>query len=450
MTILFKHKFDFWQNKEKRKNENVKEDRGIYIPLSSFTSSFLCFALLMMMTIPCYAQLTTTEILASAKNGKALEFQRNKMEYLKDNSATLPWIDEIDVRTETHDLDLREQEFSVRVSPNTKKEREKQQALQASDVAINAADEQILISEYLQERYMLIVEVYHFQKLKTLKQDYTAVYEDRLQVLRKSMTLPKFDVQDLISAEDEMQELEREIFELDEGLNIADKIVLEWTGQSSDLQFDEEKFIDIDRVLSIARGLRMDPSATHVKLMKWQLQMERTLREIDLEKTKDKKWIDFFQAKYGGQNLPNAEFREQFSIGFAATIPLKRSEQLKINELELDRIIQENNYVRIKEELTKTMERTRSEMESQYRLYQLIQSQLDNSQAKLVLQQYQKIAGASPLAMLRLKESDLKKRVELFKIQQSIYKLYVSLLDISGRMGHPPLKNYLSNDLEEF
>jgi len=136
----------------------------------------------------------------------------------------------------------------------------------------------------------------------------------------------------------------------------------------------------------------MDPSDTHVKLMKWQLNLEYTLREIDLEKAQDKKWIDFFQVKYGGRN--STEFRENFALGFATTIPLKRSEQLKINELELERIIQENNYVRIKEELTKIMERTLTEMESQYRLYQLIQSQLENSQAELVLKQYQKIAGA--------------------------------------------------------
>ena len=424
--------------------QKIKESRGIYIPRLSF---MLCISVLVI-PLSIHAQLSTTDILASAKNGEALEFQKKKMEFLKSNGATLPWIDEVDVRTETHDLDWKEQEFAVRVTPNTKKERERQKALQQSNIAINAADEQILISEYLQERYTLIVDVYHFQKLKKLKENYSALYEDRLQVLRKSMTLPKFDVNDLINAEDEIQELEREIFELDEGLNLARGFVTEWTGQTSDLQFDENKFIDIERVMNIARGLRLDPSETHVKLMKWQLNLEYTLREIDLEKAQDKKWIDFLQLKYGGRN--STEFRENFSIGFATTIPLKRVEQLKINELELDRIIQENNYVRIKEELTKSMERTRAEMESQYRLFQLIQKQLDNSQAELVLQQYQKIAGASPIAMLRLKESDLKKRVELFKIQQNIYKLYVSLLDVSGRMGHPPLKNYLSKDLESF
>ena len=413
-----------------------------------FWKHLLFNVFLVALSLPIYGQLTTTDILASAKNGEAIAFQKKKMEYLQQSVTTLPWIDEIDIRTETHDLDLLEQEYTVRVSPNTKKEREKQKALQQSSMAINAADERILISEYLQERYSLIVDVYHFQKLKKLKQDYTELYADRLQVLRKSMTLPRFDVNDLINAEDEMQELQREIFELDEGLKMASELTYEWTGQNALLQFDENKFIDIERVMSIARGLRMDPSETHVKLMKWQLSMEHTLREIDLEKAQDKKWIDFFQVKYGGRN--SAEFRENFALGFAATIPLKRSEQLKINELELDRIIQENNYVRIKEELTKSMERTRSEMESKYRLFQLIQSQLENSQAELVLQQYQKIAGASPIAMLRLKESDLKKRVELFKIQQDIYRLYVSLLDISGRMGHPPFKNYLSEDLESF
>jgi len=435
-------------------NKKKKEIRGIHIPLISFCLSFLHWKniqfsiLLFLMTIPCYAQLSTTEILSSAKNGKAIEFQKKKMDYLKNNSATLPWIDEIDIRTETHDLDLSEQEFSVRVTPNTKKEREKQKSLQESNIAINAADEKILISEYLQERYNLVVDVYHFQKLKELKEGFTALYEDRLRVLKRSMTLPSFDVNDLIEAEDEMQELEKDMFELDEGLNIAAQFIEEWTGIKSVIEFEDDKFIDLERVMSIARGLRMDPSDTHVKLMKWQLNLEHTLREIDLEKTQDKKWIDFFQVKYGGRNSP--EFRENLSFGLGTTIPLKRSEQLKINELELERIIQENNYIQIKEELTKTMERTRLEMESQYRLYQLIQTQLENSQAELVLQQYQKIAGASPIAMLKLKEMDMKKELELFKIQQNIYRLYISLLDVSGRMGHPPLKNYLSNDLEVF
>ena len=290
--ILPKYKFYF---KQCFQNLPVRQVGFKFWNHLVFPISFLLFGI----TVPIHAQLSTTDILASAKNGEALAFQRKKMDYLKRSTATLPWIDEIDVRTETHDLDLLEQEFTVRVSPNTKKEREKQKAVQQSNLAINAADEQILVSEYLQERYSLIVEVYHFQKLKKLKQSYTALYEDRLQVLRKSMTLPKFDVNDLINAEDEIQELEREIFELDEGLNLARKFISEWTGQTSNLQFDEDKFINIERVMSIARGLRMDPSDTHVKLMKWQLNLEHTLREIDLEKAQDKKWIDFFQVRYG-------------------------------------------------------------------------------------------------------------------------------------------------------
>lgn len=442
MMIFMKNKFC--------RRLNKKESRAFCMSLLFFLDSKKIYfsIVLFAMTVSCYGQLSTTDILASAKNGKALEFQKQKMDYLKNNPTTLPWIDKLDIRTSTHDLDLSEQELSVRISPNSKAEREKQKALQQSNFAINAADEQILISEYLFERYNLVIDVYYFQKSKKIYNEYLASYQDRLQVLRKSMSLPKFDVNDLIEAENEIQELEREIFEIDEGLRMAEQFIFEWIGSKSIIQFDDEKFIDIERLMSIARGLRMDPSDTHVKLMKWQLSLEHTLREIDLEKAQDKKWVDFFQVKYGGRN--SSEFNENLAFGFAATIPLKRSEQLKINELELERIIQKNNHARINEELTKQMERTRLEMESQYRLYQLIQSQLENSQAELVLKQYQKIAGASPLVMLKLKESDLKKRLELFKTQQNIYKLYVSLLDVSGRMGHPPLKNYLSKELERF
>ena len=89
------------------------------------------------------------------------------------------------------------------------------------------------------------------------------------------------------------------------------------------------------------------------------------------------------------------------------------------------------------------MAQVRVQIENNYRLYQLVNNQFGDSQAAFALEQYQKIVGASPLALLKLKGSQFDKELERFKIEQDIYMLYLELLDASGVIMELPLRNYL-------
>jgi hypothetical protein len=131
-------------------------------------------------------------------------------------------------------------------------------------------------------------------------------------------------------------------------------------------------------------------------------------------------------------------------------IPVRNRQQDNINELEFEKIDEGLKYQELNIKLKERMAQLRLQMESQYELYQLLNQQLENSQANEVLKQYQKIAGASPIAMLRLKGSQFKKELEQFSVQQDIYVLYVELLDASGKMMELPLRNYLEGNMEVF
>lgn len=405
------------------------------------------FILFMAIVVPTVeAQLTVKEILSSYRKEKAFIRQQEKMKYIDNHTYELPWIDGLEIRTSTNDFKLIKQEFTARISPNSKAERESQKAYQKSYVKAHQADEQILASEFLEERYRLVVDAYFLETLIRLKTIYSKVYSDRMRVLKKSVNLSGFNINDLIKADDALKEMQREIVELEEALKFSQGVLADWTITKKKLHI-VDNFIDIADLMKVARKLSVDPM-THIKLLKWTLNVDQARRKLELSTAENKKVVDFFQAKYGTSKNP--DFRSDFSLGIGFTIPLKRSQQIKTSELKVEKMVNENSYANIREELTESMEHILTQMETQYRLYQLVEDQISNSQANFVFQQYKNIGGAPALTLLQLKESDLKKELELFKVEQNIYNLYIELLVVSGRMSTMPLKNYLSKEQERF
>jgi hypothetical protein len=75
---------------------------------------------------------------------------------------------------------------------------------------------------------------------------------------------------------------------------------------------------------------------------------------------------------------------------------------------------------------------------------------LNNSQAEFALKEYNKIAEASPKALLKLRENTLKKELLLHELELNILQTFIEYLDFSGLLSQKPYKNYLSKDLEGF
>ncbi len=80
----------------------------------------------------------------------------------------------------------------------------------------------------------------------------------------------------------------------------------------------------------------------------------------------------------------------------------------------------------------------------------LLQHQKENSQARFSLDQYTQLADASAYTLLKIKESVLQKERKILEKELEIYETYLDLVHLSGVITERPLRNYLSNDLENF
>ena len=392
--------------------------------------------------------LSTSDILASAKQQYVLNLQQQRVDFLKNSAFKLPIVDEMEFRTETNDFRLREQQYVLRGRFHTKAQQQAHSDFQQAKIELNTIEEQLLMQDLLRDRYDAIVEVSYFEKLLAAKNEQKILLEDRMTVLKKSINLPKFNILDLIDAEEDLHEADRNILRLKNARTLAQQKIFRFSNQRGYLNTDDLRLIDIEQVMEMARSLSAEPSIAHATLIKRNLNVNLAAKEQAIRRTQEENTVDYFQAQIGGTD--DDGFRQVFSLGMGITIPVRNRQRENIDELEFEKIDEGLKYEELKIQLKERMAKIRMEMETQYELYQLLSQQLESSQADEVLKQYQKIAGASPIAMLRLKGSQFKKELEQFSTQQEIYLLYVELLDASGKMMELPLRNYLMKELEEF
>jgi hypothetical protein len=397
-----------------------------------------------------YAQntLSTSDILASAKQQYVLGLQQKRVSFLKESTYKLPLVDEIEFRTETNDFRLKEQQYVLRGRFHTKLQQQAHADFHQAKIELNTIDEQLLMQDLLIDRYDAIIKVSYFKKLLVAKKEQKVLLEDRMTVLKKSINLPRFNVIDLIDAEDDLHLVDRDILKLKNSLNLVQQEIYRFSSKRGYLKTDDLQLIGVEQLMKVARSLSTEPSSTHATLMKRNLNVDIAVKEQAIRVTQEENTVDYFQAKIGGTD--DRGFRQSFSLGMGITIPVRNRQKQNLDELEFEKIDEGLKYEELKIQLKDRMIQVRLEMETQYELFQLLNQQLENSQVDEVLQQYQKVAGTSPIAMLKLRGSKFKKELEQFRIQQEIYLLYVELLDASGKMMELPLRNYLMKNLEVF
>ena len=387
------------------------------------------------------SSLSTSDVLASAKNQYVLQLQRNRVDFLKQSTSKLPLMDDLEIRTETNDFKLVEQEYALRGKFHTRAQQKAQKGLHQARIELNSIEEEILMHELLRERYFGIVEVLYFEKLLTAKKDQKVLLEDRLLVFQKSISLPKFEITDLIDAEDDLHEAERDILRLENALTFAQQRIYKWSNEKGVLQTENVPLVEIEEIMELVRTFSTEPSSSHANLVKRNLNAELAIREQTLRRATEENTFEYFQARIGGTD--DNGFKQNFTLGMGIRIPVRNRQEENLMELEFEKIDEEAKYQGLRLRLKDRMAQIKIQIENNYRLYTLLNQQLEDSQAAFALEQYQKIAGASPIALLKLKGSQFNKELERFKIEQDIYMLYLQLLDASGTITELPLRNYL-------
>ena len=392
--------------------------------------------------------ITITEFLAKSNQQETVNLQLRKIEYLNTLSYGLPLVEKLEFRTETNDFDWKKQEYILRVSPNSfrniKTNRQYQQTVQN----MTKMELEEALGQALRDRYDLIVSYIYSKKILASRNKQKILLDDKVTMLKRSSSLPDFDVLDLIESEDEVQNNLHDILDLKHQIMTLEKIFQRMNKSDSIVHIDKGNIISVHEVREFLDNQQLSETINHSRLEVLSAKMYKNMLEYEWEAAKSKFSLGFVQAKYGYD--PQDPFRKSFSIGIGFDIPLKNSGRLELNELEINIIESESEYSKAKNQLINENYSLNQKLNNAIEKYELVKEHLSGSRAEFALKEYGKIAEASPKALLKLRENTLKNELLLDQLEEEIMYLFIEYLDCSGMINKKPFRNYLSKDLELF
>ena len=386
--------------------------------------------------------------LASASQEESVLFQDQKFNFLTTTSHRLPLIEKMEFRTNTNDFDIKLQEYSLRISPNSLRSIKKQRQYQKTVQYLTEMERNAAWGQALRERYDLLVNAIYFQEILAVRNKQKILYHDKVILLRRSIALPDFDVLNLIEAEDEAQENLREILDLENAISTFNNAIQGLDSTSNPIQIEKDKLPDINDIKRILVEIKPDEIANHPELKVLYAKVQNYMLEYQLESAKTKFSVGLIDAKYDFG--PKFSLQKSFSIGLGFNLPVKGSAKLDLNELQISIFESESQYKEAKNFLMAEKYSIFQSLNNLIQKYELVNQQLNDSQAEHALKEYSKIAEASPQALLKLRENTLKKELLLQQLERDILQSFIEYLDFSGLLSQKPFKNYLSKDLEEF
>ena len=410
--------------------------------------TFFIFFFLILTYCSAQTVMTATDFLAKAEEDQTVERQAQFMNYLSSVPPDLPLIEEMEIRTETNDFDLAQQQYLLRMRTNNKHQQQLNRNLHNVRIRLNDAERQLLINEATAERYDLLAHNYFQRILKQKDLELMQTCEDHLRVLRGEAQFGKADPGTLIEREELYFATERDLLKFDNQIAQSKAYCTLLAGSDIDSIDFREGLPDVVEIKAIASRIEAEPDANHVLLSQKQVRLLRTQQRRELEEVESNRWFDYVQARY--QNRGDDPFKEEFAVGVGIRLPFKGSKKLDIQELEIDEREEQKEMDQLRNTIALKIYRSKWKLDHLIQEYELLARQHDQSQAALTLGQYRQTEGARPADLLNIKEVILKRERKLIRLHYEVVLQYIDLLEASGKMMTTPRLNYLSKNLESF
>jgi hypothetical protein len=386
--------------------------------------------------------------LSSAKNETPLQWQERKTAFLQTMSYQLPLIENVQFRTETDRFEFRRQEYLGRVSFNGFQEIKNQKRIKDAKLQLQEADKKVLLEDALLERYTLLIEYRHLENSIAANQKLLTLYQDKIAVLRKMAKLsPDFDIDALVKTEEDFYSLQQRLFKEEGYLKNIIQYIQTSVQSETGTRLDTSNWLPLSKIRQIALEILQNPTNNPL-FTRQEAAIALRQSEYNLEKAQSQKILDFAQLRFSGRQ--DEPIRNELAVGIGIQIPYRGSTKIDLTEIELKRLDEEYKLKNLQYAKSHNLSQILPELALIFQQYDLIQRQIVESQAQFTLNQYAKIQGSQPLALLRMQEVILRRQAQLVDFEHDAFLKYLKLLNWSGKVAEMPLKNYLSVDLSVF
>jgi len=404
--------------------------------------SFLLFS---MTVCPDALAISLNEFIATATKDYTLGFQNEKIKFLRASSSNTPFLHAIEFRTRTNEFDIDKQRYTLRLRPNGWGEARDGEKVYHITLKYNEAQHELLLSKALKMRYLTIIDFLHSNAHLELERNLMVLYEDKINVLKKSVNNLDFDAKDLIDAEDEGLQIQLDLITIENKIvNIEDEIRRHISTQGP-IEFDIANMADHRLIESVMGKRNPGTGRDNIHLRNAALSSELAQGRYNLEKSENRRFIHYFETNFDMEDRNELDRALSLELGFV--IPIVNPNRLDMNRRKMTSIREKRRYEDRKREIAEKKTITLRDLKRLIKQYDILTRKRESGKTESSLKTYLRIDGVDPLILLKLKESMLKTDITLEKINRRIYTKYIELLDISGKLIQKPIINYLSRNL---
>lgn len=355
--------------------------------------------------------------------------------------------------------DIRNEDFyGLVISPNSLREKRRQQAIQQAQVDVYEAETRVIWQEAVLERYEALANLYYSRRLYERRAEL-----DSLLSVKQRLLLQMLDqgvdvkVKEVVDTENDRSSLQFGMADSEKTIRLETARIQSFLGSShalspEEMQFDS--FITPEVIASVIAGYAENPPPD--PLFDYRISRSTLAKkELDLENAKDRQIFSFIQFGY---ELPIVIERtptrlnpnNNFSVRIGLTLPLPGNNNLDRSEAALE-LREAENEAKI------AQQQTRINAEDQRARVENLLKSLRNLRDKTATSLIEKLIAAdnaslelSPLEVVELHVAQRKRELRALETEAEIAEEYLRFLEYSGYLGALPSRNYLSVSLREF
>jgi len=388
--------------------------------------------------------------IATAEKDVSVEAQKEKVEFLKESSKSMPVIDDIEVRIRNEAFQFDEQRYSLRVEPRGIGETKAGRELYRTRSGYNNQRKELLITRALKDRYSVVAELLAKECMLQLQKELVVLYEDKLQVLQQKSGDIKFDLTDLIKVENKLTQLKFENIERERSINRLKKEIGGYLSLEDFTAFDIAGFVTVQSISDWIEKNDFSLDTNNVYLKYDRLNFQLAENRLNLETAEGRRYINFFEFGYDHGRMQNEldektpERNQAFIMNLGIRIPYINTDRHDINRRKLTYLSDKENYFELKRELEERMEKDVEDIKLLVSQYTFLEARGSDVNAESSLKRYMEMEGVDPLILLEIRESIIENDIKKKKIKFDILRNYIRVIDVTGQLSQKPLRNYLS------
>ncbi len=388
-------------------------------------------------------RMTAAQFLATASNDYRLRNNRELTAYFSSAKTSTPYLDKIELRSETDRFEILRQRYALRFYPKGWGETSYTRQLTETTNQSNRLADQAIFNAALLRRYQLLLDHLELTSLLDLQRQQLTVHKDRITVMRRqSTTVVNFDVTTLITAENKYIDQRLAMVRLEDRLTSTKHKIAVIVGGPAEIALPRQELLPIAEIAKLARTVKPAGKIDNIYLRRRRLRIKLADVKYRLEVAKSRDYLSFLKVEFDTADYDRPE--RAFSVGFALRMPFINPDRYDANRRKVDFL---EEKLLLEEERRKTSERIVLLSRSLRRLLaqqKILRDRKSDGDAEVSFKRYLAMEGVNPLTLLKIKESILRGDARLTEIEHEIRQRHLALLNVLGRLGQRPLRNLIS------